>query len=64
MLGPLTSVSMDELMNATGRILARPGELTAFSYTELDQINQEVERRTQDDNADNGGVHEEPHSSR
>ena len=45
MLGPLTNLTDDQLLNYTATILSRPGELSAFDLTELEQLNFELLRR-------------------
>ncbi len=45
MLGDITKIPDDGLLDLVRLILSRPGDLTAFDRTELDQINREFRRR-------------------
>jgi hypothetical protein len=52
MMGDLTHVTEDELLNYVLLILSRPKPITPYDQTELDAINEEWLRRDMQDAAD------------
>lgn len=48
MLGDISKLSDLELLNIVNLILSRPGPVTSFDETELQQINDEAVRRQRD----------------